>query len=73
MVKFYKSLPATQQYQFGFDQGGDLLSVRADLVRSYEDLSQAWVNHRSEYPVCRAVCHQKYAGLQTTLLSCGDF
>jgi exodeoxyribonuclease V beta subunit len=49
MVKFYKSLPATQQYQFGFDRGGDLSSVRADLVRSYEDLSQAWVNHRSEY------------------------
>ena len=47
--KAEKSLPAIQQYQFGFDQGGDLSSVRADLVRSYEDLSQAWVNHRSEY------------------------
>ena len=74
MVKFYKSLPATQQYQFGFDQGGDLSSVRADLIRSYEDLRSGMDEPAFGIPpVCGAVCHQKYAGLQTTLLSCGDF
>ena len=49
MIKFYRSLPATRDYKFGFGCSIDLNNTQEQLVTSYDQLRDAWLNKRSEY------------------------
>ena len=49
MVKFYRTLPTTREYRFGFDQGEDASLAKDRLVHAYDRLQIAWLNNRTEF------------------------
>ena len=49
MIKFYRSLPATRDYKFGFGCSDRFKQSQEQLVTPYDQLRDAWLNKRSEY------------------------
>ena len=49
MVKFYRALPTTREYRFGFDQAENGSLAKDQLIHAYDQLRIAWLSDRGEY------------------------
>ena len=69
MVDFFDSLPRTQDYALGFDNGVDYQTVRDALITGFEKLRTAWLDGKEDYSEYVSTCLSRSNARAKTQLS----
>jgi exodeoxyribonuclease V beta subunit len=69
MIDFFDSLPRTQDYALGFDNGVDYQRVRDALITGFEKLRTSWLDGKEDYSEYVSTCLSRSNARAKTQLS----